>query len=286
VSDRGFTLVEALLALGVMAIVLTSAMGVVVALPRQAARWEDAAEARQRLRVVDARASRLAANAAPIDVRVGAAMVRVPGVWPRRLGLTRAGAPGDVSPEAVTFLSRADGHRSLVLDETLAAGGGAVAARGQAGCGTAPACRVVEGDLLLAVSAASALGLYRVSDVGGQLPGGAVVLTLEALMTGPSSGAGSVLVPVGVASLEFDGAAGEVRIYDGYRSDNIVADGLATVAFALESGALLGDGPWVGAGPLAFDADQLSVRTVRAEAGLVLQPERGNEAVRFGWRLR
>lgn len=260
-SERGFSLVEAIVSLGVMAIVLASAMGVVAALPRQASRWEDAADARQRLRVIDTRGARLAANAGPIAVRVGAATINVPALWPRRLGLIGAGAPAVVSPGVVTFVSRTDGHRLLVLEEPLGPAGGAVAARGGPGCAAAPACRVSVGDILMAVSAASSVGLFRVTNVN-------VRLTLDALMPGVAFGAGSVLVPVALASLAFQ--AGELRLYDGYRSDGVIVDGLAGYSMAFEpEGLRLDDGPWIGTGPLAFDADQLSLRGTAGEVALL-----------------
>ena len=277
-NERGFTLVEVIVSLGVMGIVLASAMGVVAALPRQAARWEDAADARQRLRVVDARGARLAAGAGPIRVRTGAAEIRVPSIWPRRLGLIEAGAPGDVTPGAVTFVSRPDGHRTLLLDETLGPPGGTVAVRGSAGCGTAPACRVTPGDILMAVSDGSDVGLFRVTAVNARL-------TLSALMPGPAFAAGSVLVPVTVAALSF--ADGELRLYDGYRTDGVIVDGLASHAIAFEpAGLRLDDGPWVGTGPLAFDADQLLVRGVTSAVALVAREGVTAERARLVWGVR
>lgn len=277
-SERGFSLVEAIVSLGVMGIVLASAMGVVAALPRQASRWEDAADARQRLRVVDARGARLAVNAGPIGVRVGAATIHVPSLWPRRLGLIDAGAPGDVSQGVITFVSRADGHRALVLDEPLGPSGGAVAARGSPGCGTAPACGVSTGDILMAVSAASDVGLFRVSGVHARLG-------LEALMPGVPFQAGSVLVPVALASMTFD--AGELRLYDGYRSDGIVVDGLAGFAMTFEPAALrLDDGPWTGTGPLAFDADQLLLRGAAGEVALVARDGLPAQRALLVWGVR
>lgn len=300
-SERGFSLIEVVIALGVMAFVLAGAMEVVVALPALAARWDTAAEARQRLRVIDARGARLVRNAAPIAVPVGAAIARVPSVWPRRLGLTGAGAPGDVAAASVTFLSRVDAHRVLVLDEALGATGGSVAARAGPGCGTALACGVAEGDILLAVSSANAVGLYRVTQVGARL-------TLDALMPAAAFGAGDVLVPVAMASLIFE--AGELRLYDGYRSNNVIVDEIAAGSVSLEAGPAprfepserggpfvdqdgawrgtgrLGDGPWAGAGALAFDVDQLAVRAVGVDVALTPRPGAADERALFVWTVR
>lgn len=276
-NERGFTLVEAIVSLGVMGIVLASAMGVVAGLPRQAAQWEEAADARQRLRVIDGRGARLASGAAPFSVRAGATDIRVPAVWPRRLGLIDAGAPGDVTPHAVTFLSRAGAQRMLRLDEPLAAAGGTVSVRAAAGCGAAAACRVSQGDIVLGVSAAGDLGLFRVSAVSARL-------TLDVLMRGAAFPAGSVLVPVTMASLSF--ADGELRVYDGYRSDAAVVDGLAGHAMTFEPPDLsLHDGPWQGTGPLAFDADQLQVRAVTTESVLAGHRVPGQGAL-LVWGIR
>lgn len=278
-SERGFTLVEAILSLGVMAIVLASAMEVVVVLPRQAARWEEAADARQRLRVIHARGARLAGSAGPIEVPVGGVDVRVPSIWPRRLGLIDAGVPGDVSSRAVTFVSRADGHRTLRLDEALGSGGGTVAVVSGEGCGTSTVCGVAAADMLMAVSAASDIGLFRVTATeNGRL-------TLVALMAGSAFAAGSALLPVTMASLAF--AEGEIRLYDGYRTDGVLVDGVARFALGLEpAGLRLDDGPWVGSGPLAFDADQLLVRGVSADVALEPGGEASAERALLFWGLR
>lgn len=277
-SERGFTLVEAIVSLGVMAIVMASAMGAVAALPRQAARWEDAADARQRLRVIDARGARLAARAGPIAVRVDTTEIRVPGLWPRRLGLIDAGSPGEVAPRTATFVAREDGHRALSLDEVLGAHGGRVAVRAGPGCGSVSACGVSPGDILMAVSASRDIGLFRVSAVGPEF-------VLDALMPGASFAAGSALVPVTIASLTF--AGGELRLYDGYRSDGVVVDGLAGHALMFEpAGLALDDGPWVGTGPLAFDADQLRLRGVAAEVVVAARGDVPAERARLVWSAR
>src|SRR5690606_1155078 len=89
VSDRGFALVDALVATALMAVVCMAAADVLVALPSLAAGWDDAADARQRMRVVEARVAGVAAGAGPILVEAGGTVARVPSLWPRRLGLWR-----------------------------------------------------------------------------------------------------------------------------------------------------------------------------------------------------
>jgi hypothetical protein len=137
---------------------------------------------------------------------------------------------------------------------------------------------VSPGDILMAVSATSDIGLFRVASVNARL-------TLEALMPGAAFAAGSVLLPVTMASLAF--GDGELRLYDGYRSDGVVVDGLAGFDVTFEpAGLRLGDGPWIGTGPLAFDADQLLVRGVRSEVALVERAVVPAERALLVWGVR
>ena len=302
-NERGFSLVDALLSIAIMSIVSASAMRVVTTLPGQMTRWHDAAEARQRLRVIDARGSWLAANAAPIVLDIEGTVARVPSLWPRRLGLLRAGGVPDVSDTAVTFLARPDGHRQLTLVDPLNGGGGDVALAPQPGCGAAAACGLVPGDLVLVVSGASACGLYRVSAVAARL-------TLDALMPAGASGfaPGAVVVPVSMTTLFLDEDAGELRIYDGYRSDNVIVDAVEGIGIALAVAAppafgpaewggafvdaegawrgtgRLGDGPYAGTGPLAFDVDQLTLHGVAANVTLAGSPGSLPASARLHWR--
>ena len=262
-GERGAALLEALIASALVAVIGAAVLGVLAELPAQAARWEEAASARQRVRAIEVRLARMAAGAGPIELDVDGARVRVPSIWPRRLGLFRPGAPGEVSPDAATFLSRADGHRAVVLASALGSGSSSVAFTTEPGCGTAAACGLREGDLVLAVSREGACGLFRVGAAGERLD-------LAAVMEpgAPIFEPGSVLVPVVVDAMSFDPDEGALRRYDGYRSDNVMADGLRSGVFEPWPAGALGDGPFVGSGPLAFDADQLSLEgvAVRLEA--------------------
>ena len=301
-NERGFSLVDALLAIAIFSLVSASTLGVVTTLPAQTARWQDAAEARQRLRVIDGRGARLAANAGPIVLDVGGEIARVPSLWPRRLGLLRAGDVTEVSATAVTFLSRTDGHRVLALAETLS-GSGTVAVTPAAGCGAAAACGLSAGDIVLAVSEASACGLYRVTATGARL-------TLEALMPAGAFAPGAALVPVSVTTLFLDEEAGELRVYDGYRSDNVLVDAIERLVIALEPGpppaiaaeewggpfvddagvwrgtGRLGDGPYAGSGALAFDIDQIALRAVAAGVTSSDRPDVPAIAASLWWRTR
>ncbi|HUF22970.1 MAG TPA: hypothetical protein VMN81_02490 [Vicinamibacterales bacterium] len=256
-GERGSALLEALIASALVAVIGAAVLGVLAELPAQAARWEEAAAARQRVRAIEVRLARIAAGARPIELQVDGARVRVPSIWPRRLGLFRPGAPGEVSPDAATFLSRVDGHRAVVLRSALGSGSSSVAFTTEPGCGTAAACGLRAGDLLLAVSREGACGLFRVSAAGERLD-------LAAIME-PAAAAfepGSVLVPVVIDAMSFDPDEGALRRYDGYRSDSVMADGLQRGVFEPWPAAALGDGPFIGAGPLAFDVDQLSLEGV------------------------
>ena len=303
-SDRGFALADALVAIALMAVVGMAAADLLVTLPSLAAGWDDAADARQRMRVVEGRMAHVAAGAVPVLVESGGRVARVPSLWPRRLGLWRSDAPGVVSSTAVTIISRADGHRLLATGGELGAAGGVVDVVPGDGCGASAVCGLARGDLVLVVSRDSACGLFRVLEADSRL-------ALDAVMPG-AAGAfepGAVVVPVSVTVLAFDPADGELRVYDGYRSDNVLIDGVASLDVVFEMGPLpffdprerdgpfvdeagtwigtgaLGDGPFVGAGSMAFDVDQLLLHRVSAAIALTEIPGRPPFGGRLEWGI-
>lgn len=298
-SERGSALVDAIVAVAVTSLVCMSAAGMLVALPARAAGWDDEADERQRLRVVETRLAHRVAHAAPIVVDVAGTVARVPALWPRRLGFWRADPPEHVAADAVTIVARTDGHRELTLASSLGQGGGSVELTPADACGTRAMCGLAAGDVVLAVSRDSACGLFRVRAVGARVD-------LDALMTGGQAfNAGDVLVPVTITVASFDQDEDALRLYDGYRSDNVLVDGIEGVAFALEPGTLpafgeaerggpfvdeagqwrgsarLGDGPFAGAGPMAFDIDQLAAGGLSASLTLA-----GARAVAVNWAAR
>ncbi|MDQ3070502.1 MAG: hypothetical protein M3R55_12340 [Acidobacteriota bacterium] len=280
-SERGAALVESLVALAVTAAVWAAATSALSALPALAARWEDHSALRQRARVVDSRAGRALAGAGPIDVTVDGRALRVPAVWPRRLGLVRPDAARVVSSSSVTIVSRTDMHRVLILDGALAGSPADVNATAAPPCGSAPWCGVGEGDMVLAVDRTGACALYRVTSLG-------VRMRLEALMPGPERfEPGSVVVPVAVVVFEFDAQEQAIRKYDGYRSDNVLVDAVRAVAIdaGLAPGALL-DGPFLGAGAMAYDADQLAIRRIAMRVEMADAAAAASRRVdRFEWAL-
>jgi prepilin-type N-terminal cleavage/methylation domain-containing protein len=271
-DDRGFTLVEALIVLAISAAIAMVALQAIAEVPPRAREWEEASAERQALRTLETRLARLAAGAAPIAVAVDDQTVSVPAIWPRRLGLVRPDAAGTVSGTAVTFLSRVDAHRVLILASALAAAGGSAAFSGTPGCGSSAACGVRAGDLLLAVDRTGAAGLFRVAAIAARLD-------LESLMGAGAASfpPGSALVPIAIDVISFDAAESAIRRYDGYRSDNVLIDGIGSAAIAIRAPARLDDGPFVGEGALSFDTDQLRISAVAIDV-----PKRA----RFEWRTR
>jgi hypothetical protein len=281
-AERGAALIEALIVTAISAVIWTAAVGVIAELPARSAAWDEAAAARQVVRAIEGRVGRLAASVTPIVVEVEGTVVRVPAVWPRRLGLLRPGGVGEVSRDAITLISRVDGHRAVTLSAALPIGGGQVPFEPQRGCGTAVACGLRAGDHVLVIDRTAACGLFRVVAAGARLD-------LDPLMpTARSFIPGSVIVPVAIDVIAFDGSERAVRRYDGYRSDNIVADGILGIAIAARGpvAADLGDGPFIGDGALAFDADQLSVITIELEMTLAAIADRPQSRMLFHWRVR
>ena len=282
-SERGAALVEALIVIATAGLVWAAAVAVIADLPPLASAWEEAAATRQRARVLESRVARVAAAAAPIGVDVDGARVQVPSVWPRRLGLFRPGAAGEVAADAVTMISRVDALRAVTLASALAAGGGSVAFATQSGCGSAADCRLRPGDLLLAITRDGACGLFRLTAVTARLEVDAIVQAAA-----PVFEPGSVLLPVAISVFSFDADERAIRRYDGYRSDNVLVDGIASAAFAVSphAAATLGDGPLVGTGPLAYDLDQLSIQTVSLRVTFTSERNRASApGAMLEWRV-
>jgi hypothetical protein len=282
-NERGVALAEALIVSLIVGLIWAAAAGVLAEVPAQAARWEEAAAMRQRMRVIEARVGKMAASAAAIAVEVDGRVVRIPSVWPRRLGALRAGAPGEVSATDVTFLSRIHGQRVLTLAAPLAGGGGEVGVTPQGGCGSAVACGLVAGDSVLVVARDGACGLYRVEAIGPRL-------RLAALMPPGAAtfAARSAVLAVTVDAVSFSLGEAAIRRYDGYRSDNVLVDGVRDLAIDwMRPGRSLGDGPFIGSGALAYDHDQLAIEGVRMTVDLIEAPGAGlTRRVTLRWRSR
>lgn len=282
--ERGAALVEMLIVTAIAGLIWAVAVRVLADLPAQASAWEEAAASRQGLRVIEARLARLTAGVEVIALNVDGRDVRIPALWPRRLGFFRPGAPGDVSARDVTILSRVDGHRSLTLASALGAAGAGVEVSPRPGCGSAALCGFREGDFVLAAARDGECGLFRVTAADGRLD--------LAPLTQPGRDAfppGSVLVPIVIDAIAFDEAEGALRRYDGYRSDNILVDGLrrVTVTAVAAQPVVLGDGPFIGSGTLAYDADQRSLIGI----DMLIEPAGAARAglpdvVALQWRVR
>lgn len=282
--DRGAALVEMLIVTAIAGLIWAAAVRVLADLPAQASAWEEAAAARQGLRVIEARLARLAAGAEVIALDVDGRAVRIPAIWPRRLGLFRSGAPGDVSPRDVTMLTRVDGHRSLMLASALGAAGAGVEVSPRQGCGSAALCGFREGDFVLAVARGGECGLFRVTAADSRLD--LAPLTQPGLDAFPP---GSVLVPIVIDAMTFDDAEGALRRYDGYRSDTILVDGLrlVTVTAVAAQPVTLGDGPFIGSGTLAYDADQRSLTGIDMRIEPIAAARAGLPGVvSLRWRVR
>jgi hypothetical protein len=156
---------------------------------------------------------------------------------------------------------------------------------------------------VLIATAEGAFGLYRVEDAGARF-------TFTALMPAgvPALTPGALVVPIVITTISLDAEAGELRSYDGYRSDNVIVDRLDSMTIHLEAGerprpgagelggplfdeagfwrgtGRLGDGPFAGAGSLAFDIDQILMRQVVVDAVLREAASPVLTPLHFEWR--
>lgn len=255
-------MIEALIVTAIVGLIWAAAASVLSQIPAQAAKWEESSALRQRARVIELRVGRIVASAGVIEADVDGRVVRVPAIWPRRLGATRPGAAGEVSARAATFFTRDGPQRQLTLLETLAASGGDVAALPRPGCGWATACGLREGDVVLVIAADGACGLYRVTAAGARI-------RVDGLMQQGSAsfGDGAAVVPIDIEVITFDAEERALRRYDGYRSDNVMTGDVRDMSFDWPAG-VLADGPFAGSGPLAYDVDQLLLRRVQLSVDL------------------
>lgn len=272
VRISGHTLVELVVALGLMLLVAAGVITLLLQTSRLARTHPERFELHQRARValdLITRDLRAAGAGVYLGPATGPLSDAVPAIWPRRLG-----RGGDSASTA-----RADVLTLLAVPETLAQ----TTIRGPASSSTSaividpavhctvtrPACGFVRGITVGVFDPSGRLGLWSVEQVINQ------TLSVQPLAsTDDDVTAGAVIAELRIRGYAHDNALQQLRYFDGDATNQPVID--AVTAFSLRyfdaSGELpagaFTDGPWRGSGATMFDEDLLRIRRVRVSIEL------------------
>jgi prepilin-type N-terminal cleavage/methylation domain-containing protein len=230
VTDRGFTLVECVVAAGLLLVILSALAAQLAPADGAFATQSETSDEQQRLRAaVDAIAREIerAGARAWASVDSGGLLRLAPPVLPYRVGLRGADAPGTFRPDAISILTAADVPAAeMTIAQPMPAHTDVTRISPGPGCPQAdPLCALaVDADVIVA-DGAGAFDLFSVTDVTAPT----IVLRHDGV-DGPSVYAtGSVLSPVAVRTfyrrpatasrppqlVRYDGAAGpDVPVVD------------------------------------------------------------------------
>lgn len=259
-DERGYTFIELIVASGIVIAVCAAVLGLLHDGLAAAPALEEMTDLHQRVRVsIDRVDSEIRAAAAGSPS--GSLSRYFAAIEPR--GPTDP--PGTASPSRLTvrYVPHGGAHSRLVQPLAPPA---PVAFIDTAACpvGTT-ACGFNAATTALIFDTAGSADLVSVDAIG---PG---ALTISNVAAGRATyAAGSEVVEARQVSFVFDPAARQLRRLEGGGSF-VLVDNIIAVSFQYFAGDMSGlplaifqDGPFVGAGSMAFDADLLRVRTVRA----------------------
>jgi len=269
----GHTLVEAIVALGLMALVMAGVVALVFHTSRLARSHPDRLEVHQRARValdLITRDLRSAGAGVYLGPSTGPLTDAIPAIWPRRIG--RGGdAPTAVRTDALTIVTVPDtlaqtrsisevrpSSLTLIVDPATHCTPGR------------PACGFGAGTTIGVFDTSGRVGLWSVNHVTAQ------TLSLDALSPPDHVlNVGAVVTELLVRGYRRDAGTNQLRYFDGDATDQPVIDGVTTLVFQYFDAqgelpvGVFGDGPWRSSGMTVFDEDVLRVRRVRVRITLV-----------------
>jgi prepilin-type N-terminal cleavage/methylation domain-containing protein len=286
----GFTLIEVLLSLAILAAVAVPLLFVTAAVQRLARSQSDAADLQQRTRVLAEKIQRdiTMAGAGPLHGSGDSLAGYLPAIVPARTGARLADPELSAFPDRITILyAPQDASYMPVAAAMPDPASGIMIDPSMPGCRAAGLCGFVEGTraLILDTSApGSGHDVFTVTGLAGEL--------LHEAPNPPFSrayGAGTAAVlPVVQRVYYLDRPRGRLMMYDGFQSDLPLFDNVVDLRFAYfgdgpASSSLrpvllseLSDGPALGIAPNRFDADLQRIRLVR----VTLRLQAGVDAVR------
>jgi len=263
--ETGATLIELLVASGIMLAASAVAVSLVATATAQSPRWNEAADLHQRARVAVETIARHVALAGG-DVPVIALPATYPTIEPRRRSSFLA------SNTAITVRHVAATAPWTTVRADVPPGGAIVPIDIHPGCAAGIAtCGFVQRSDAIIVDGRGDWHLLIVE------PAGPALVNLSDAVAGRTAtfAAGSTLAVVQEASLYFDRGARILRQEGPGAGDFPLVDFVADLAFdyftdnlqPILLGALV-DGPLCGSGALAYDCDLRRIRTVRARLTL------------------
>jgi len=266
-ATGGHTLVEAIVALGLMALVMSGVVVMVFQTTRLVRSHPDRFELHQRARValdLITRDLRTAGAGVYLGPATGPLIEALPAIWPRVVG--RAGdAPTVARTDALTTITVPDTVAQTRSLSDVAPSSPSLLVDPAAHCSPSrPACGFGAGTTIAVFDPSGRLGLWEVDRVTGP------TLLLEAVAT-PADviEPGAVVTELQVRGYRHDPVTHQLRYFDADATDQPVIDGVSHMAVQyfdhlgeLPPG-VLNDGPWRGSGVTMFDADLLRVRRVR-----------------------
>lgn len=263
----GHTLVEVVVALGLMLLVVAGVITLVLHTSRLARSHPDRFEAHQRARValdLITRDLRTAGAGVYLGPSTGPLSNAIPAIWPRRIG--RDGdAPTAVRTDALTIVTVPDTLAQTRSLSDVSPSSLTLIVDPAAHCTPSrPACGFGVGTTIGVFDTSGRVGLWSVDRVMAQ------TLSLDALaLPGDVLDVGAVVTELLVRGYRRDASTNQLRYFDGGATDQPVIDGVTALTFQYfdDHGELpvgtFGDGPWRGSGMTVFDADVLRVRRVR-----------------------
>lgn len=268
-TDRagGHTLIEVVVALGLMLMVVAGVITILLQTSRLARAHPERFELHQRARValdLITRDLRTAGAGVYLGPATGPLADAVPAIWPRRLG--RNGEPSSIArTDVITVLSVPDTLAQTVALAAVPPSSSTIVIEPAPHCTIArPACGFTRGVTVGAFELSGLLGLWSVEQVINQ------TLSVQPLAAaGDALTPGAVVAEIRVRGYAHDAALRQLRYFDGDSTDQPVID--AVSAFSLRYFDAAGevavntftDGPWRGSGATMFDEDLLRIRRVR-----------------------
>ncbi len=274
-TSAGFSLPETLVALVLTLMMTGTAMSLVASASRVAATEPEIMDVQQRARVA---AETIAHDLETAGAGMYAGALRgvlpatIPGVLPRRMGGDNGDSPDTARATAITMLYVPATVAETTTAAPISATSLSLAVNAAPNCPAAVLCGLLAGQDVLVRDNAGHFDVFRITSVAG----GTGALRHHGQSVGWTYPAGSTVSQVVTRTYEFNAAAGQLRQYDGDRSDQPAVDGVSSLSFSYFAAPIDGsaglvalplsaltDGPWSGAGSSRFDTDILRIRMIR-----------------------
>jgi hypothetical protein len=272
--SRGFSLVEALVAMTLTLIVTGTALALVAPASRVSSTQPEVVDVQQRARVAAETIARDLASAGAgmfTGASRGVLTTAIPAVLPRRLGADRGDGPDVARDTAITLLSVPLSAAETSLAAPISSASLTLTMNPSPNCGAAPLCGLTAGRDVLVRDDTGHFDVFRITRVAGAVG----TLRHHGQDLAWIYPAGAAVTEVVTRTFDYDPVARQLRQYDGDQSDQPAVDHLSRVSFSFLAAApgsdalvplpltSFTDGPWIGAGTTRFDAHLLNVRAVR-----------------------